>query len=123
MLGTATAAPPNGIGLPGPGPRPASEHPSTPPRRTLAPLTIDSAWDVASRCWMHKSDQQYLLGMFSWNFLLSAYSERWRSGFRSDADRDSEMMAITIPTGCRSLFGGSRNGDRHRRNRFVKPSS
>src|ERR1017187_10454283 len=43
----------------------------------------------------------------------------WRSRFRTDADRDSEMMAITIPTGCRSLFGGSRNGDRHRRNRFV----
>src|ERR1022692_2742231 len=32
-------------------------------------------------------------------------------------------MAITVPTGWRSLFGGSRNGDRHRRNRFVKPSS
>src|SRR5689334_23133072 len=30
------------------------------------------------------------------------------------------MMAITIPTGCRSLFGGSRNGDRHRRNHFLK---
>src|ERR1019366_579826 len=33
------------------------------------------------------------------------------------------VMAISVPTGCRSLFGGSRNGDRHRRNRFVKPSS
>jgi hypothetical protein len=31
------------------------------------------------------------------------------------------MMAIAIPTGCRSLFGGSRNSDRHRRNHFVKP--
>jgi hypothetical protein len=44
---------------------------------------------------------------------------RWRSRFRTDADRDSEMMAITIPTGCRSLFGGFRNGDRHRRNHFL----
>ena len=47
---------------------------------------------------------------------------RWRSRFRADADRDSEMMAITIPTGCRSLFGSSRNGDRHRRNCILKPS-
>src|ERR1019366_8643129 len=36
---------------------------------------------------------------------------RWRSRFRTDADHDSEMMAIAIPTGSRSLFGGSRNGD------------
>jgi hypothetical protein len=41
----------------------------------------------------------------------------------SDADHDSEMMAIAIPTGSRSLFGGSRNGDRHRRNHFLKLSS
>ena len=26
----------------------------------------------------------------------------------------SEMIAITIPTGYRSLFGGSRHADRHR---------
>jgi hypothetical protein len=26
-----------------------------------------------------------------------AYSERWRSAFRGDGDRDSEMMSITIP--------------------------
>src|ERR1035441_10059578 len=48
---------------------------------------------------------------------------RWRSRFRTDADHDSEMMAIAIPTGSRSLFGGSRNGDRHRRNHFLKLSS
>src|ERR1017187_5037181 len=54
---------------------------------------------------------------------LNAYSERWRSAFRGDGDRASELMPSTIPTGCRSVFGGSRNGDRHRRNRFVKPSS
>jgi len=47
----------------------------------------------------------------------------WRSRFRTDADHDSEMMAIIIPTGSRSLFGTSRNGDRHRRNHFIKPSS
>jgi signal transduction histidine kinase len=47
----------------------------------------------------------------------------WRSRFRSHADHDSEMMAITVPTGSRSLFGGPRNGDRHRRNHFIKPSS
>jgi hypothetical protein len=41
----------------------------------------------------------------------------------SDADHRSEVMAITIPTGCRSLFGSCRNGDRHRRNHFITPSS
>jgi hypothetical protein len=29
----------------------------------------------------------------------------------SDADHRSEVMAITIPTGSRSLFGSSRNGN------------
>jgi hypothetical protein len=28
---------------------------------------------------------------------LSAYSERCRSAFRRDGDRDSELMPITIP--------------------------
>jgi hypothetical protein len=28
---------------------------------------------------------------------LLAYSERWRSPFRDDGDRDSELMPITIP--------------------------
>jgi hypothetical protein len=46
-----------------------------------------------------------------------------RSRFRAHADHDSELMAITGPTGSRSLFGSPRNGDRHRRNRFLKPSS
>src|ERR1039458_6990548 len=40
--------------------------------------------------------------------LGGAYSERWRSAFRGDGDHDSEMMPIAIPTGGRSLFGGSR---------------
>src|SRR5215204_5002157 len=51
----------------------------------------------------------------------NAYSGRCRSAFRGDGDRDSEvmpitdsdLMAITIPPGCRSLFGDLRNGDRH----------
>ena len=33
-----------------------------------------------------------------------AYSERCRSAFRGDGDRDSEVMPITIPRGWRSLF-------------------
>jgi hypothetical protein len=28
---------------------------------------------------------------------LVAYSDRWRSAFRGDGDRDSELMSITIP--------------------------
>ena len=28
---------------------------------------------------------------------LGAYSERWRSAFRGDGDRDSELMPIAIP--------------------------
>jgi GxxExxY protein len=28
---------------------------------------------------------------------LAAYSDRWRSAFRGDGDRDSELMSITIP--------------------------
>jgi hypothetical protein len=47
-------------------------------------------------------------------------SERCRSGFRADADHRSELMAIRVPDGCRSLIPGSsrsfdhdaRNGDR-----------
>jgi hypothetical protein len=31
------------------------------------------------------------------NFRPIAYSERCRSAFRSDADRDSKLMPITIP--------------------------
>jgi len=30
-------------------------------------------------------------------FYLIAYSERCRSAFRGDGDRDSELMPITIP--------------------------
>jgi hypothetical protein len=60
-----------------------------------------------------------------------AYSGRCRSAFRGDGDRDSEvmpitdsdLMAITIPPGCRSLFGDLRNGDRHQRNHLIKPFS
>ncbi len=30
-------------------------------------------------------------------YALNAYSERCRSAFRGDGDRDSELMAIAIP--------------------------
>src|ERR1017187_8536927 len=33
-----------------------------------------------------------------------AYSERWRSAFRGDGDRDSELMPIAIPRLWRSRF-------------------
>ncbi len=35
-----------------------------------------------------------------------------RSGFRDDADHDSGMKPISVPTRCRSLIGHFRNGDR-----------
>jgi len=38
---------------------------------------------------------------------LGAYSERCRSAFRTDADRDSNLMPITIPKWWRSPFQSS----------------
>jgi hypothetical protein len=32
------------------------------------------------------------------NFAQTAYSGAWRSPFRGDGDRDSELMPITIPS-------------------------